>query len=377
MESKNFKQQQEKWEFDNLSKYAKKSSQARRWKPIEKDEYRTEYQIDVGRILYSDAFRRLRMKTQVFVASGLDQHNRTRLTHSIEVSQIAKSIARPLRLNIDLVESISLGHDLGHTPFGHAGERAINKCLEDRKKGTFNHNAQSVWIVQRSNAGYKNSNGKILPGLNLTYDTVEGILKHTKIKNPIEFEKLDKLKPAKPASQEGQLVNLADSIAYIKHDLDDAIKNNLLTENDIKRVWIENTDTPFKLNKILNYFIYDIVEFSSDKEIISMSDDSNSLYKALKMLSKDKILNSDKVKTSDRIGYDIICDIFDYYDKEHNFQKLLNKTKKMNKYIYETHGKERVIVDYIQWLGDETAKLVYNNINKSKSLRNLKASNIK
>ncbi len=358
---KSFKEQQEQWEVENLNIYAKRSCKAKRWKYEEPDLYRTDYQRDVARILYSDAFRRLRMKTQVFPASGLDQHNRTRLTHSIEVAQIAKSIARPLRLNVDLVEAISLGHDLGHTPFGHAGERALSKCLSG--KNTFKHNAQSIWILQKTNAGYTNEDGSVRPGFNLTYDVLDGILKHTKICNPNEFKGLEKLNPGQPSSLEGQTVELSDEIAYLKHDLDDALKNNLISEGDIKDIWNKNSDIPFDKSKLCHHFIYDAIQFSDKKEYVKNSAAMKHLFDQLESLLLYKVFRSERISKADSLAEEIITKIYSYYDI--NFDKLLAKTKKLNKYIFETYGKERTITDYIQWLGDETARAEYKKIQKS------------
>jgi dGTPase len=183
---------------------------------------RTEFQRDRDRIIHSTAFRRLEYKTQVFVNHEGDLF-RTRLTHSIEVAQIARSIARNLRLNEDLVEAISLAHDLGHTPFGHAGQDALNACMKDY--GGFEHNLQSLRVVDELEEHYG-----AFDGLNLTYETREGILKHCSLVNaqklgPIGQRFIEKKQP----SLEAQLANLADEIAYNNHDVDDGLRSGLLT----------------------------------------------------------------------------------------------------------------------------------------------------
>lgn len=190
---------------------------------------RTEFQRDRDRIIHSTAFRRLEYKTQVFVNHEGDLF-RTRLTHSIEVAQIARSIARNLRLNEDLVEAISLAHDLGHTPFGHAGQDALNACMQDH--GGFEHNLQSLRTVDALEQRYG-----AFDGLNLTFETREGILKHCSLKNArklgdVGLRFIDKKQP----SLEAQLANLADEIAYNNHDIDDGLRSGLLTTTQLDEI---------------------------------------------------------------------------------------------------------------------------------------------
>ena len=325
-----FRKKQEQLELVNLSPYAKKSVNAKRWKEEDADPYRTDYQRDIGRIVFSDAFRRMRMKTQVFLASGTDQHNRTRLTHSLEVAQISKSIAKPLGLNIDLTEAVALGHDLGHTPYGHAGESALNTCL--RGKGIFNHNAQSVWILRQTLQNRKDRHGKVFPGYNLTYDVVEGIWKHTEYKHTLkEFDGLQHYNPDGAASLEGQTVDIADGIAYLTHDIEDSVRNNLISMNEVEEIWGENTEVDFRPNTWRHHLIYDVIAFSDGKEFINFSPDTQCLYTQLKSLVKNKILNSEKVKKTDEEGKEKICAIYDYYSR--NPEVLINKWTNRNTYI--------------------------------------------
>ena len=191
--------------------------------------YRSEYQRDRDRIIHSAAFRRLEYKTQVFVNHEGDLF-RTRLTHSIEVSQVARSIARALRLNEDLTEGIALAHDLGHTPFGHAGQDALNACMKDY--GGFEHNLQSLRVIDELEERYAE-----FPGLNLTFETREGILKHCSLKNAQTLGELgrrfiEKLQP----SLEAQLTNLADEIAYNSHDVDDGLRSGLIDVEELADV---------------------------------------------------------------------------------------------------------------------------------------------
>lgn len=203
----NIREEIEERELEYLSPYASHSRNTLgRDREEEFCDIRTHYQRDRDRIIHCKAFRRLKHKTQVFLAPAGD-HYRTRLTHTLEVSQIARTIARALRLNEDLTEAIALGHDLGHTPFGHAGERALNRVCE------FKHYEQSIRIVE-----ILEKKGE---GLNLTKEVRDGILNHKT--------------SGSPSTLEGKVVRLADKIAYINHDIDDAIRGNILVENDIPK----------------------------------------------------------------------------------------------------------------------------------------------
>ncbi len=231
----------EKRELDNLSDIATKSVYSKgRKEPEEKSDLRTDFQRDRDRILHSKAFRRLKHKTQVFL-SPFDDHFRTRLTHTLEVSQIGRTIARALDLNEDLVEAISLGHDLGHTPFGHCGEGVLNELVE----GGFHHNIQSVRVVE------------ILEHLNLCRETIDGILTHTWGFNP--------------TTPEGKVVQLADKIAYINHDIEDSIRAGVIAESDLPKDCIEYFSS--NQSKRLNKMIHEVVNNSIGKEDISMSEE--------------------------------------------------------------------------------------------------------
>jgi dGTPase len=213
-----------------LAPYAATSacSKGRRY-PEPAPAHRSEFQRDRDRIIHSAAFRRLEYKTQVFVNHEGDLF-RTRLTHSIEVAQIARSIARALRLNEDLTESIALAHDLGHTPFGHAGQDALNACMKDY--GGFEHNLQSLRVVDELEERYAE-----FPGLNLTFESREGILKHCSRRNAVALGELGRrfLDTAQP-SLEAQLTNLADEIAYNSHDVDDGLRSGLITVDELNSI---------------------------------------------------------------------------------------------------------------------------------------------
>ena len=228
----------------NLAAYAARADQAKRFHGEEESATRSPFQRDRDRIIHSAAFRRLQYKTQVFIYHEGD-HFRTRLTHSLEVSQVAKSIARALHLDEDLVEALSLAHDLGHTPFGHAGEVALDQCMTDY--GGFEHNAQSLKIVTKLEKRYAE-----FDGLNLTRETLEGLVKHN---GPLldaggeyigagtfmphalaEFTARFCLDLVSPPSLEAQVANLSDDIAYNSHDIDDGLRAHLITLDDLRSI---------------------------------------------------------------------------------------------------------------------------------------------
>ncbi|MDO9575762.1 MAG: deoxyguanosinetriphosphate triphosphohydrolase [bacterium] len=223
------REEYESMEEEFLAPYAMKSrlSRGRRYKEKEK-EYRTCYQRDRDRIIHSTAFRRLEYKTQVFVNHEGDYY-RTRLTHTIEVSQIARTIARALKLNEDLTEAIALAHDIGHTPFGHAGEEALADLMKD--KGGFEHNRQGLKVVDFLEDRYPD-----FRGLNLTFETREGIVKHRTIYDIPHIEDLTEFEPHLSPTLEAQVINVADEIAYNSHDFDDGIKSEYLTTEQLEYV---------------------------------------------------------------------------------------------------------------------------------------------
>ena len=232
----------EELEDRTLSRFAARSVDAsgRRW-PQEDDPLRTAYQRDRDRVIHCKAFRRLKHKTQVFIAPKGD-HYRTRLTHTMEVTQVARTIARALRLNEDLTEATGLGHDLGHTPFGHAGEDAMAEIL-----GHFRHNEQSVRVVE-----YLEREGR---GLNLAEQVRDGILKHSKLRESVAAEGWGVAN-----SLEGQIVKLADSIAYLAHDIDDALRAGVITQEQIPADFIEAFGT--STGQRIEALVSDIVDYN-------------------------------------------------------------------------------------------------------------------
>jgi len=258
----------EKLESTTLAPYAMKSGESQgRQHPEEEHQYRTRFQRDRDRIIHTSAFRRLEYKTQVFVYHEGDYY-RTRLTHSLEVAQIARSICKSLQLNEDLAESVALSHDLGHPPFGHTGQDVLNKLMKDH--GGFEHNKQSLRIVKLLEKRYPE-----FDGLNLTWEVLEGICKHTKDEeNPITSAE-----GVRFPSLEAQITDFADGIAYNAHDLDDGITSDLLDLDQLRKValWKENEDRfdknysglDFKLKKyqvvrgIINELVSDLREATS------------------------------------------------------------------------------------------------------------------
>lgn len=353
------REDKERWEELNLSDRACKSSdkkyKANRMHKEGDDTYRTAFQRDISRILYSNPFRRLRTKNQV-IYNNLDQHNRTRLTHSYEVAHLSRQVARALKLNEDLVEAIALGHDLGHTPFGHAGERALNKILRD--KGGFSHNAQSVWLVERVNQ-YRTIEGKPITGLNLTYATREGILKHTKVKTNIDEYK--RFHPETKGTLEAQIVNKCDSLAYLYHDMDDGIRNKIFAKEEIMEVWKQEIDVEF--DDWYFVLIDDLINNSIDKDDINYSPDMIAPYESLKKFLNSRILNDKRVVEADKLGEEMVTEMFDILMKNNN---LIPKNKD-NDWKIKTFGIERAIVDFIQWLGDNNFEYVLKGFKNKNS----------
>ena len=264
----NIRIQQEELERKSLSPYAKLSAEsAGRAKPEDKCPIRTDFQRDRDRIIHCKAFRRLKHKTQVFIDPEED-HYRTRLTHTLEVAQIARTIARALRLNEDLTEAIALGHDLGHTPFGHAGEEALDEVYREYAPGaSFRHNEQSLRV-----ADVLERDGR---GLNLTLEVREGILHHAKGSEDLVFDGSET-----NATLEGRAVRVADRIAYINHDIDDAIRAGVLSESNLPADCISVLGR--RHSERIATMVINLVERSRDKPDLHMSPEVTSATNRLK-----------------------------------------------------------------------------------------------
>ncbi len=322
----------------------------------EPDPYRTDFQRDVDRIIYSKAFRRLQYKTQVFIAPKGD-HYRNRLTHTLEVMAISRSISRTLRLNSDLAEAIALGHDLGHTPFGHAGEEVLNdKVKEYFSDMHFFHTEQSLRVVDVLEKRLK-SNGTSAFGLNLTYEVREGIAKHSKgLRDLKEFSNKEL-----PQTLEGQIVRISDRIAYLHHDLDDAIRAKIVAEKDVpkkvKNILGSNN------SKRLSTLISNVIEQSRNKNKIMLSKDVEIAMDECKDFLTEKVyIGSEPKKEEEKVRI-ILGFLFDYffdniekmqdYIKEHPVSK--EHKNAINFLKNNEREKVRVILDYISSMTDRFA----------------------
>ncbi len=317
-----------KREEQTLSKYAFLSCNTKgREIPTEPCPNRTEFQRDRDRILHSQSFRRLTNKTQVFLAPVGD-HYRTRLTHTLEVTQIARIISRALCLNEDLTEAVALGHDLGHTPFGHAGERAMQQCFSP----DFAHYKQSIRVVEKLE-----KNGR---GLNLTYEVKDGIVNHTG--NSVA------------STLEGVIVKYADRIAYINHDIDDARRAGILTEEDI----------PMELREVLGYkhstrintMVTSVITASLDKNEISMTPEIQDATNKLRAFLFEHVYLNPVAKGEENKAMDMLVGLYEY------FVKHPDKMPEMYVHNIEDEGVERCVCDYISGMTDRYAIEIYNDL---------------
>tara|TARA_B100000287_G_scaffold246634_1_gene231832 strand:+ start:69 stop:1187 length:1119 start_codon:yes stop_codon:yes gene_type:complete len=348
--------------------------------------YRSPFQRDRDRIIHSAAFRRLKHKTQVFVNTEGD-HYRTRITHSLEVAQIARSITRYMNLNDDLAETLSLAHDLGHTPFGHAGEDSLNECMINH--GGFDHNLQTLRIVMFIENKYFK-----FDGLNLTIETLDGLLKHngpfknySKIDEIIGFKNLkNKFNSLKYPSLEAQIAALSDDIAYNNHDIQDGMRAKLFTLNDLKEInFFKDIIKSHKKNikrknqeiliyqvirDSINLMVQDLINttmkninslkikncndvYNSKKHLVSFSHKLINTEKEIKQFLRNKMYNNKYVLLKNNKGKFIIKKLFNEISKKP--KKYLNK-EQLKK------GKYRAIADYISGMTDRYAINLYNNI---------------
>lgn len=330
-EKMNLRQKQELREHKYLRPYASFSdmSQGRDYEEPPCD-IRSCYQRDRDRILHCKAFRRLKQKTQVFLAPVGD-HYRTRLTHTLEVSQTARTIAKALELNEDLTEAIALGHDLGHTPFGHAGERALNSVC---KEG-FRHHIQSIRVVERLE---KHGNG-----LNLTVEVRDGILNHQT--------------QSMPSTLEGKIVRLSDKIAYINHDIDDAIRARILSEEVIPKEYREILGSSVK--ERLNRIIHDIVLSSEGKPDILMSKDVEAAMLNLRKFMFANVYTNPKAKGQEAKAENMVIHLFEHY-KSH--LEMLPKEYR-DRITSSGESEERVVCDYIAGMTDRFAIEKFTELN--------------
>ena len=315
-----------------LSKLAVPFVSKGRFKIEKKTTLRNDFQRDRDRIIHSTAFRRLKHKTQVFVNTTGD-HFRTRITHSLEVSQIARTLSKFFNLNEDLSETLSLAHDLGHTPFGHAGEEALNDCMKNY--GGFDHNIQTLRIITILENRYYN-----FIGLNLTLETLDGLIKHNgPVNNKTKFDKIlgknffkNKIKFLDNASLEGQIAAISDDIAYNSHDLEDGLKSNLFKLNDLKNIPVLNKIISKHRSKFTKYSV-DLIVRQIIREII------NEMVKDViktteKNIKTNKIKNLKDVYNSEK---KIVC--FSYKMKK--FDLEIKKFLKEKMYFHKNVKKKK------------------------------------
>lgn len=321
------RQQREALENVLIGPNGTKSVESRgRLKPEPECEIRTCFQRDVDRVTHSKSFRRLKHKTQVFLLPEGD-HYRTRLTHTLEVSRTARTIARALMLNEDLTEAIALGHDLGHTPFGHAGERALNTLYP----GGFHHYEQSLRVVDRLE--------KDCQGLNLCYETRMGILHHTH--------------GAPEDTAEAICVRLSDRIAYVNHDLDDAMRAGIVTQNDVPEIVRDRIGT--RNSQRINSIILDVIQ-NSQNGSIALSAPMQEAFDKFHDFMYEAVYLNQKAKGEEHKVINIIEGIWEYY--------IMHPEKLPGDYreIQETEGLDRAVCDYISGMTDGYAMEIFSKI---------------
>jgi len=373
--------------INKLSELAIPFGSTGRFYKEKKTNLRNDFQRDRDRIIHSTAFRRLKHKTQVFVNTSGD-HFRTRITHSLEVSQIARTLSKFFNLNEDLSETLSLAHDLGHTPFGHAGEEALNHCMS--KYGGFDHNIQTIRIVTILENRYYNFNG-----LNLSFETLDGLVKHNgPVRDINKFNKIlgknffkNKINFSINTSLEAQIASISDDIAYNSHDLEDGLKSNLFKLNDLKNIPILNKivlkhkkmlkknsiDLVIRqiIREIINEMVSDVIKttqnniklnkirilkdiYELDKNVVSFSKNMKVFDLKIKRFLKEKMYFHKSVNTKTNYGRNIIKSLF--FKIKKSPKKYININK------YKNSNLERIICDYIAGMTDRYAINLYNKI---------------
>ena len=361
-------------------------SKGRYFKEI-KNDLRSDFQRDRDRIIHSTAFRRLKHKTQVFVNTAGD-HFRTRITHSLEVSQIARTLSKYFKLNEDLSETLSLAHDLGHTPFGHAGEESLNYCM--RNSGGFDHNIQTLRIVTILENRYYN-----FKGLNLSFETIDGLIKHNgPVKDLTKLNKIigknffkKKINFTSNSSLEAQIASISDDIAYNSHDLEDGLKSNLFKLGDLKDIPVLNkiiikhgkklkknsVDLVIRqiIREIINEMVKDVISttkknlkiykiknlkdiYKSKKRVVSFSEKINKFDMKIKKFLRKNMYYHRKVHSRTMFGRKVITKLFTIIKR--NPKKYIN----IRKYSYS--NTDRMICDYIAGMTDRYAINLYDQL---------------
>lgn len=351
--------------------------------------HRSQYQRDRDRIIHSAAFRRLEYKTQVFVNHEGDLF-RTRLTHSVEVAQIARSVARAMRLNEDLVEAVSLAHDLGHTPFGHAGQDALNECMHDY--GGFEHNLQSLRVVELLEERYAE-----FPGLNLTFESREGVLKHCSVKiartlGDVGQRFIDKTQP----SLEAQLTNVADEIAYNNHDVDDGLRYGLIEVEQLRELELfsRQHDLVLKsypdlaprrtihetIRRMINYLVVDLIENSqrliraagvesidevrlAGRVLIAYSEEVHEQSLAMKRFLRQQLYNHFRVRRMSQKSVRMLKRLFQAFVEDSQLLPPQYEEKiKQQQQLGDVYAVPRTVADYIAGMTDRYALLEYQRL---------------
>ena len=377
----------QKKQLTKLSNLAVPIQSTGRFFKEKKNNLRNDFQRDRDRIIHSTAFRRLKHKTQVFVNTSGD-HFRTRITHSLEVSQIARTLSKFFNLNEDLSETLSLAHDLGHTPFGHAGEEALNNCMSNY--GGFDHNIQTIRIITILENRYYD-----FKGLNLSFETLDGLIKHNgPVKDKKKFNMIlgenffkNKINFSSNSSLEAQIASISDDIAYNSHDLEDGLKANLFKLDDllnipilnkiikkhIKKIKKNSIDLVIRqiIREIINEMVSDVIIsikknirinqirslndiYKSDKIIVCFSDQMKKFDMSIKKFLKQKMYFHSKVNLKTNYGKNIITKLFTKIKR--NPKKYINIKK------YNSLSIERIICDYIAGMTDRYAINLYNQI---------------
>ena len=371
----------------NLSQFAVPLKSKGRFFKEKKTDLRNDFQRDRDRIIHSTAFRRLKHKTQVFVNTSGD-HFRTRITHSLEVSQIARTLSKYFNLNEDLSETLSLAHDLGHTPFGHAGEEALNDCMKNY--GGFDHNIQTLRIITILENRYYN-----FKGLNLSFETLDGLIKHNgPLKDKTKLNKIlgknffkKKINFSFNSSLEAQIASISDDIAYNSHDLEDGLKSNLFNLDDLKDIPILNKilikhkkklksysiDLVIRqiIREIINVMVKDVIEttkknisfykikylsdiYKNKNQLVSFSHKMQLFDKEIKLFLRQKMYFHGKVNSKTNYGRKIITQLFTKIKR--NPKQYINIKK------YSNLNTERIICDFIAGMTDRYAINLYNSI---------------
>jgi dGTPase len=370
-----------------LSKFAVPFVSKGRFFKEKKTDLRNDFQRDRDRIIHSTAFRRLKHKTQVFVNTSGD-HFRTRITHSLEVSQIARTLSKFFNLNEDLSETLSLAHDLGHTPFGHAGEEALNHCMKDY--GGFDHNIQTLRIITILENRYYE-----YKGLNLSIETLDGLIKHNgPVKDLTKLSKIlgnnffkKKINFSSNSSLEAQIASISDDIAYNSHDLEDGLKSDLFNLNDLRNIPILNKiiskhtkklknhsiDLVIRqiIREIINEMVSDVIDttekniklykiknlndiYKTKKQLVTFSDEMQKFDKKIKIFLKQKMYFHKSVNFNTNYGKKVLTKLFLQIKK--NPKQYINIKK------YSNTNTERIICDYIAGMTDRYAINLFNRI---------------